>query len=275
MKKLFSNNQKGIGHLGLILAVVVVLAAGGAGYFVYSKNKNGGYSNATIKAALENAKCDYDDEDLCKFFTGWKALGAYSMVATTTDGSTTSTMSVKSEGDDKSHVKLTGEMDMEIVTIGDATYTKAADGTWWKQTQTTSDESTNYNDDIKTAFDEPSTTAEADKTSYKKLGKEKCGELNCFKYQVVDPADTANDSYLWFDDRDYQLRRTQTVSKDGKTNFDAIFSYDDVNIKEPSPVKELGPNQYLTPGATEPTTIPEAGDIPTEEEIQQLMEQYQ
>lgn len=272
--KHFYKDQRGVGHLGLILVVVVVLALGGVGYFVFTKNK-GGYSNDTIRAALENAKCDYDDEDLCKFFTGWKALGYYDMEATTEADGQTSTMSVKTEGDDKSHVKLSGEMTWEVITIGSVTYTKAADGTWWKQTQTTAD-APSYTEDAKVAFDEPSATETADKTSYKKLGEEKCGDLNCFKYQVIDPSDTEHDSYIWFDDKDFQLRRTQTLSKDGKTKFNATFSYSDAKISEPSPVKELGPNQYLVPGATEPTTIPSAEDTSgmTAEELQQLMEMY-
>ena len=272
MKKPSFGDQRGVGHIGLILAVVVVLALGGVGYFVYTKNKDGKLTpeQKALQTALQNAKCDYDDKDLCKFFTSYKVQKYFTINTVSESDGETSTMLIKTEGEDKSHIKIEGETAYEIITIGNTTYTKAADGTWWKQTS--EDQDTSSQSDVVTDLDEPEST-EAAQTQYKKIGKEACGKLTCFKYQVLDPDDTASTNYMWFDDEDYQMRRSLTESSDGKT--DATYSYDKVSIKEPSPVKELGPNQYMVPGQTEPTTLPSAGDGPSQEEIEALMQQYQ
>lgn len=274
MKQFISKDQRGVGHLGLILAVVVVLAIGGVGYFVYNKNKNGGTNaaDAALQDALKNAKCDYDDKDLCKFFTSYKAQKYFTVNSVSESDGQKTTMSLKSEGTDKSYLKLGGDTPYEVITIGQTTYTKAADGTWWKQT-TKNDTATDLKNEASVDLEEPGSTETA-KTTYKKIGKEACGGLTCFKYQEIDPNDTGTTSYLWFDDEDYQLRRTQTTSSDGSKS-DSTYSYNKVNISEPSPVKELGENQYLVPGASEPTTLPSVGDGPSEEELRQLMEQYQ
>lgn len=268
-------NQRGVGHLGLIVAVLVVVAAGAVGWYVYNKNqdKPSNSLDASVQEAIKNAKCEYDDKDLCKFFSGWKAQQYYTMASTSeADGQKTS-MTIMAEGDDKSHMKVDGEMSYEVITIGKTTYTKAADGTWWKQTLPET-EADKYTADSQLSIDEPEgDNNDVTKTSYKKLGKEACGDLTCFKYQEVDPSSKTT-TYLWFDDKDYQLRRTQTVEEDG-SKYDATFSYSKVSISEPKPVKELGPNQYLVPGQSEPTTLPATGDGPSPEELEALMQQYQ
>lgn len=274
MKKFLSSDQRGVGHLGLILAVVVVLAIGGVGYFVYNKNKDGGLTadQKALQDAIKNAKCDYDDKDLCKFFTSYKVQKYYTINTTSESDGEKSTMLLKTEGDGKSYMKLDGSTAYEVITIGDSTYTKATDGTWWKQT-VKNETAADLQNEAKIDFAEPETAEEAAKTTYKKIGKEACGKLTCFKYQEIDPSDTTTTTFLWFDDEDYQLRRTTSEGNGNKS--DSIYSYDKVSITEPSPVKELGPNQYLMPGASEPTTLPSAGDGPTPEEIEQLMQQYQ
>jgi outer membrane lipoprotein-sorting protein len=206
---------------------------------------------------------------LCKFFTGWKALKSYSYEGTTTQSDGKKTVStIKAEGDDKFYMKLSGDTTYEIIQIGNVLYTKAADGTWWKQTlpETDADKYKGNND---VDFTEPDT--ENDGVTYKKIGTEKCGVLTCFKYQVVDPGNTSTTTYVWFDDKDYQLRRMQTTTPE--YTWDSTYSYGNVSVSEPSPVKELGPNQYIVPGQSEPTTLPSVGDSPSEE-VNQLMQQY-
>lgn len=168
MKHFSSSDQRGVGHLGLILAVVVVLALGGVGYFVYTKNKDGGTSTAdkALQEALKNAKCEYEDKDLCKFFASYKAQAYFTMNATSESEGETSTMILKTEGEDKSYMKLEGSTPYEVITIGDATYTKAADGTWWKQT-VKNETAADLQSDVDVDFDEPDTT-EAAQTQYKK-----------------------------------------------------------------------------------------------------------
>lgn len=278
MNKLFKNRQAGFGHVELIIVVVIVAALAGVGYFVYNKNKNNNSNNSTadlaaIQDAIKNAKCDYDDKDLCKFFASQKVQKYYTMTSVSeVDGEATKT-TLMSEGNDKSHMKIDGHVSYEVITIGKTTYTKAADGTWWKQNdQSQNDYTPTPQRDVTASLQEPE-SAEVAQTRYKKIGKEPCGNLTCFKYQEIDPENPSTTTYLWFDDKDYQLRRI--VSEGEGMKSDTTFSYDKVSIKEPSPVKELGPNQFLMPGDSEPQTIPDAGDMPTPEEIEAMMRQYQ
>jgi hypothetical protein len=264
--KLPLKDQRGIGHLGVIL-VLVVVGVGAMGWWVVVKSGDNGAEKA-LQAAIKNAHCDYDDSDICKFFASWKAQQYYT-VESTLKGKTNSTSIVQAEGTKKSHMTLKGETSYETIVIDNTLYTKAANGTWWKQSLNSTD-STNYSDNTSSKLPEPSAEDSA-KVTYKKMGKETCGQYNCFKYQVVNASDAQSNTYIWFDDHDYQLRRTQTINNDG-TEYDATFSYEKVHISEPSPVKELQPGQYLVPGQSEPSSTPSVGNL---QDIQKLMDQYQ
>lgn len=262
--KLFrsSTNQSGIAHLGIILAVVGVVTIGGLIAWRYLGATSSTSTNDSIAQQLASAKCEYDDKDLCKFFVSWKAHTQYKMVSSTTDKSTgeTSIMTYEIDGDN-THSIMTGAYASEIISIGkNTTYTKAANGTWWKQTtqETTPTDVDNSTPDVD--FEEPadSDAPEATQPTYKSLGKEACDSLTCFKYQVVYPDNTEQTEFLWFDDKSYQLRHT--VNEDASSKSDTKFSYDNVTVKAPSNFKELGPNQYLMPGENEPTTMPTAAD---------------
>lgn len=270
MGTFFSRDQRGIGHIGIILAIVVVLVAGGVGWWVWQKNKNDkGTATQSQLDAVKNAKCDYEDKDICKFFASWKATDYYTMSATTEAGDKTSTITAQSEGDDKTHITLGGELTYEIITIGNVLYTKAGD-TWYKQTLA-EPEIEEHTNSAEVTFTEPSQDDEVPIT-YKKIGTEKCGDHTCFKYQIMNDGLPGTTQYIWFDDKNYQLRRVQV--SDESSTYDATFNYEKVSIKEPSPVKDLAPNQYIVPGQSEPTTLPSSGDIPNAEDLQNLMNQY-
>lgn len=272
MKNLFTKDQQGFGHVGLLFAIVIVLAVGGVGYFVYQKNKSGDTASKALQDAIKNAKCEYDDADLCKFFASYKIQNYYTINTVSEEDGKKTTSVMKMEGEDKTHLQLGGDSPYEVITIGNTSYIKGADGTWWKRTTTETDTTNDYKTNIDTDFDEPK-TAESARSTFKKLGKEKCGHLTCFKYQQIESIEnTPITMYFWFDDKDYQMRRTVQESDNYKA--DSTYSYAKISITEPSPVKELADNQYLLPGQSEPTTLPTT-DGPSEEELRQLMEQYQ
>ena len=179
---------------------------------------------------------------------------------TSTSGGKTTTMTMHLD-DKKSYMKSEGELAYEIITIDNATYTKGG-STWWKQTTKTSGSSTTPTVDTSDySFDAPSEAeSAAAKTVYQKQGKEACGSLTCFKYKIVDPANTDSTDYIWFDDKSYVLRKMRNEAKDGAVS-EQTFAYENVSVNVPSPVKELGENQYLLPGASEPTTLPSAADF--------------
>jgi uncharacterized protein (UPF0333 family) len=248
MKKFL--NQKGIASVLVIVIAAVVVVAGGAGYYVYTKQKDKNSSSTSSEIAeVVEAVCKTVDEDTCKFMSSWKENGYYTIAATTTEGGETTTMTMQIQ-DDNFHIITGDDAQYEAIKIGDTTYIKDfSDNAWWKQTISSDTEdsaSTSY-ESTDLAFDEPSEDIpEAQRTVYKKIGKEACGDLTCFKYQVIDPTDTTTTNYIWFDDKDYQLRRMQTTSADGSV-YDATFDYTAFTITEPSPTKEYNYEDYLTP----------------------------
>lgn len=261
--KRVGHNQSGIAHVVIVLLVVAVLGGiGAAGYIVMTKNKKASpeaaLNTAVAKAAKEECK-KLDDKDLCKFFSSWELSKKYRMSSTDPGGS----KSVFELDGDKSRITMTGgEYSMDVITIDKTTYTKAGD-VWYKQTIKTPDQ--DVAKDYKQDFAEPeeSTETTEDKTTYKSLGKEACGNLTCFKYEVVDPAHADEKQFIWFDTKDYQLRKSRSETKDGVS--EQTYEYTNVKISVPSPVKELGPNQYIVPGQSEPMTLPSAADLGAEQ----------
>lgn len=253
--KILRNDARGIAHVGLIVvALVAVAAIGFAGWRVMSKDKASTADNATQKAAEDACNQENKDQDLCKFITGWKDLKQYHVEITNTGGGRTDKATFESD-DNKTRMVSQGEMTYEIINIGDYMFTKASDGTWWKQ-QIKPEE--NLAKEYDYEFKDPDTETEpGKKTSYERLGKEACGDRQCFKYKVVEPAQPEDTQYIWFDDQDYLARRIRIESKDGSVS-EQTFAYDNVKITEPSPAKDLGPNQYIIPGQTEPVTLPTA-----------------
>jgi hypothetical protein len=248
MKKL---DQKGSHVLVVLLVVIVVAAIAGVGWYVFNKQKSKTASNGSAQVAQ---KCESNDKDLCKFFSSWKNNKYYTVDSTSTTGGKASTMKIAYVAPDRYHMTMTGEMTYETITIGDTTYTKDnTDGKWLKQT--VAKDTAQSTQTEKVDFEEPATDKPAEQqTTYKLIGKEACGNLTCFKYQVIDPQAKDTTDYIWFDTKDYQLRKTSTESKDGK--YEANFSYAKVEIKEPSPVKEA--TAQSTPGAPSQAEIDKA-----------------
>jgi hypothetical protein len=129
-------NQSGIAHLALVLLFVVVLGVVGfAGYTVFVKSQDPATDSDKVvsKAAIE-AACKETDKNICKFMASWKAQSYYTVTnKSTTDGATTES-TYKTDGQKKFHISASGETPYEMIVADNATYTKAANGTWWKQT---------------------------------------------------------------------------------------------------------------------------------------------
>lgn len=259
--------QRGFGHIEIFIIILVVVVAAGAGYWVWKKQKDNSVpagTNTAVKDALKNVSCSgTKDKDLCKFFKASAAEQPTTIDMTTTgsDGKT-STILMKSEGTDKTYMKLSGSgMDYETITIGTTNYIKGG-STWYKQASTststnTTSAPTDVKSEAKTTFTEP--TGQANQPTYTKVGTEKVGNYNCLKYKVVDPSAPNTTTFMWFDNKTFQLRKVQYTAEGSTTT--ATFSYDKVTVSAPSPVTELGPNQYIMPGQSEPVTVPSSGDM--------------
>jgi hypothetical protein len=265
-------NQQGFGHVVLVVIILVVLGViSFAGWKIISGHKSPA-SGALSKAAIE-AACKETDKNICKFKASWKIQKYYTIKSTSPTESADGHLvqsTYQAEGTDKFRLTTGGSSPYDVITIGKTTYTKASDGVWWKQTVKPEDTSKN-----KESFDfdnssDSNSSESASTTTYKSLGKEACGSLTCYKYQVVDSSSMDTTEYIWFDTKDYQLRRIRNESKDGGVT-ESTFSYDKISITVPSPVKELGPNQYLVPGQSEPQTMPAA---PSASDIQAMQDSF-
>jgi len=208
------------------------------------------------------AACSGDDQDVCKFIAAWKLSADYKVEATITDGDKTTNLTVESaqKGTRTHSIMTAGAVTYETIIIDDATYIKdASDGKWWKQATAASQQSATAAE-VSPDFEEPSNTDTGNKTEYKKVGTEACGDRTCLKYQIVDPDFPELTQYLWFDTQDYLLRRMRTESANGVGDF--TYSYVNVNISEPSPTKELPTGSYVNPLTGETITLPSSNDLP-------------
>jgi len=220
----------------IIIGAVALVIALGAGFFFL---KDSIFPVKGLNGQVLNSNCKLNDKDLCKFVSNFKGLENMSAKSVTMiDGKKTeSTMEI--QGTDKSHItsSVGGKEESNYIAIGSTTYMKDySDNKWWKLTIDTKDSSASGKTDWKAEF-EKSVNDSTDKTTYKKIGKEACGNLTCLKYQVIDPQITDSTEYIWFDTKNFSLRKTQSETKGVLT--ETTFTYDGVNITAPSPVKEM------------------------------------
>jgi len=244
------NQENGFAHVMLLAAMIVLVAVGGVGFYVIGNNKvktldktakNTPSSKAETQTANSNAvseACENSlhDEDFCKFAGSWEGLTNYKMIIDTTNSEGSSTVTLEKEGTDKNRMttSINGKESSVYVTIGSDSYIKdETDGSWTKFTSDTSKNSlSNIQDDLKVSdFD----AAALAKNQYKKVGKESCGKLSCFKYQIIDSEKPSSENFIWFDTKDFLLRRI--TIKDSDTTSEVSMIYEKISISTPSPVK--------------------------------------
>jgi len=272
------SGREGIAPI-LIVVIVAVIALGAVGYIMTNKNKTGGGGIVLPKIGgpVLNASCELKDPDLCKYInqasTGDFMKNGVIMKSTTTDESGKKTESVF-EIDGKENSKMTssadGKQTMGFVHMGTVTYTlDVSDGKWWKYENKTDKISPGANKDqtVEQYKEQGKKIAEEikDNTSYKKIGKEACGSFTCFKYQIVVKDMPDLTEYIYFDDREYLMRKTRTEDKSGMIT-ETAYEYQTVSIKEPSPIKE-GSQFGNNPGAP--------GNGISQEELKKIQESIQ
>jgi outer membrane lipoprotein-sorting protein len=186
--------------------------------------------------------CPYDDKTLCKFLMNWNVSANMSMrTMSTIDGKKTeSTFETDGKESSRMTYRENGKDAYATVTIGNAMYTKEAGSAVWMKLVLPEPPKDGHPPGDAEGTPKLDFTAEDDADaatqSYKPLGKEACGKLTCFKYEMT-MSDSTEKQHLWFDDKEYRLRRLVDFAKDGMTT-DTEFSYDAVVITEPSPVQE-------------------------------------
>jgi len=221
-----------------------------AGYLVYSKQKKTSTeSSDTTLASITASKevqdaCakEINDKDFCKFASNWAGTeGSFTTTITNTssEGKTVTVMKTENEKRTSYVTSTDGTETSAFVTLDGVSYVKDySDGKWTKYTLDNSASTSQVSPKEEFSVDE-FTSEETDNKStvtYKKLGKEACESLTCFKYQVIDTSAPDTTQYIWFDTVNYVMRHMYT--KDTSGTFDMVISYGKVTVSAPSPVKE-------------------------------------
>jgi outer membrane lipoprotein-sorting protein len=232
--------QRGLAVIVDIILVALVLAViAGIVYWVFQMRNN---NAATVANTAVQSDCmkKYNDTPLCKAIANASALTnkPYTATANSNDPSQgNATFSIKSDGKGGSELTITqaGQPTTDIIELGGATYSKTADSnTWIKYSNNASGAPTETNPANSIKIDDSANSTE----SYKKIGTEACGSLTCYKYQVIDSANSTTDQFIWFDNKDYLIRRWSGKDSSGAT-VDMTFTYQAVSISTPSPVQDF------------------------------------
>lgn len=70
------------------------------------------------------------------------------------------------------------------------------------------------------------------KSTFKKIGTEKCGDLTCYKYEQTDASDPDAKRQFWFDTKNYLLRKD--IFTFGEFTSENTYAYDNINIQIPN-----------------------------------------
>src|SRR3990167_4420151 len=219
--------------LALLVAAVIIV---GGGAYLITKDEG----TVSVNKELQS-KCttQVNDETFCKFAGVFANAGDYKVSVTSNDQSGASTIELASDskGNSSMVVKQDGQEQGSVVVFNGVTYLKdSTDGQWFKFSSTDANKPEVL--DLKKEFAKGDFKGDAGQTlQYKNVGTEACGNLTCFKYQVIDPNKPNEEGFLWFDNKDYLLRRV-TAKNDGSTT-DMNLTYTKVSISEPSPTNDL------------------------------------
>ncbi len=236
------SDERGLAHVALVLIVLVVLGViGYAGYTVYQRSGVGKKASTTTtkttdqtEAAAADQGCvdTYKDANLCKFADKGGKLESLAFKATATStGANAGIFTLLNDG--KGNSQFTGAYggsEVTAINSGGHTYFKSGDS-WVDYGVTTND-----NDPTKEF-----SVVLGSGTTFTPQGKEACGSMMCFKYDLKDSSSPDDQQTVWFDTANYLARKWTDVTTDGngQTATTMIISYQKVTISKPSPVTQL------------------------------------
>lgn len=262
-----AGNKKSKTLVIIIIAAIVALGLIGGGLFLF---KDTVFPVRSVTGKVLSAKCRFNDPNLCRFLNNFTELKDISAISTSTINGKKAEIKIEIQGDDKTHMVTSadGKEEANYISIGNTTYMKDyTDNKWWKSVSQGQDASSKP--EWKTELDK-SLNDSTDKTTYKYIAKEACDKLTCYKYEVVNPTDPSTKEYVWFDTKQYLIRKDSMESKDGVT--ETTFSYGNTNIAAPSSTKDMNSPEDALKALQNGQSVPGAtgnGGL-TPEQIQQL-----
>lgn len=236
MKTSLRADQRGLGHLVIIVLIVVVVAALGFAAWRVSHKDEPKKATGTSTTSINDSDClkVYDDKLLCDFATDNANFNKLSYTAVNDSADSmgqTTQITVQNNGTGSSSVSSkAGNSQFNSITIGPTTYVQN-NGSAWVKYDHNAPASPSPANNLKFRFSTPGTT-ENQQVAYKRLGQERCGDADCYKYQVSGPT-VSGTTYIWLDTETARLVRLTSKSGDG-TN-DITVTYGPVTIAAPSP----------------------------------------
>ncbi|HSW37483.1 MAG TPA: hypothetical protein VLG37_03910 [Candidatus Saccharimonadales bacterium] len=243
------------GVTSIVLVIVLVLIIGGAGVLGWQRVKKPKPAATTSapKQSIVNPEAQatcrqlYPDSDFCKFAGSWDAsLNSYKV--SLKSNFPTTTFDLKVLHDSNGNFSFTGTRDgtnqlPTMVYFDGDYYIKQPSDTAWKEyphdktaiLDREFNPTLQFKVDFKSQADKPT----AERLIIKNLGKEKCGELTCFKYQLTDPSSKPKEfieAFFWFDDQDYFLRKYSSKVTGGSSREAEFFATSEL-VTQPTPVK--------------------------------------
>lgn len=219
----------------IILTILIALITGALR--IYNR------SNLSRKPTYEACRNFIDDDALCKFAASNETAGTkeYVIHSTATNGPVSEITTIEVESSDRmKSTTLNGLTETEaFVVIDSRTYVKDNSDNVWALYD--DPEWATSEDTIKYDFTtEKSADVQDFKNNYKFLNQEPCGELNCYKYEILG-GENGETNFVWFDDKEFLIRRQLSNTNEVTTN--SQFDYRDVTIEAPSPVKTVTEDQ--------------------------------
>lgn len=194
----------------------------------------------TVDKNVES-KCmaEVNDKKFCKFAAHVKKIGDYKLTlnATASNSTTSYEVSGSKEGNTQMTVSTDGKKVATIVVFDNVTYVEdPADSAWIKYASSAANKPEVF--DLKKEIGKDDFKGDkGQKLVYKSLGTETCDtNLTCYKYQITDTQNTSTQTYLWFDNLQFLLRKL--TANDNTSSSEMTMSYQGVSIVQPAPVKQ-------------------------------------
>lgn len=238
------DQEQGIGHVLMVVLVVVVLGViGFAGYTVANKSNPKASTKTTTttttsEQSATNSGCvaAYHDANLCKFSTNASLdKVAYKATLTVVNDQGTSNMTLQhdTKGNTSSTITGSGQTIGTVMLDGNSYIQATSGGVWYEYPKGSSTDSSSSDASDPTSSMKLVLGAGI---TYKPEGKEACGSLTCFKYEVTDTATPNTVQTVWFDTQHYLLREWKAVDSTDTTDMQISYP-SSVTISKPSPVQ--------------------------------------
>ena len=194
-----------------------------------------------------------EDNRLKRFAESFSKVKGYHMTMSDETGKETGSMTFQAP--DKTHiVSQTPQGISEIVGTEEATYIKnPGKDSWLKIPKEEGEEKTM---DMRFNLEDLEIAETAGRVVY--IGEKPCGSLTCYVYQWEDEN---SQSKMWFDKREFLLRRTEVTGVDGQEKM--IMEYDYKNVTVTVPTENI--EQFTMPTFEE-------GEMPSAEDVEQMQE---